>query len=121
MKKLVYYFFLFVYLLSTSCSSDSENDLVDPNDLPETITYSNTIKAIISNNCIRCHSDPTENGAPFPLTNYNQVLTRAESGILLTAISRQTGESRAMPTSGRMPQSTIDLVEQWINNGFIEE
>ena len=121
MKNLVYYVFLFIGILFMGCSSDSESDLVNTDDLPTTITYNNTIKSIISNNCIGCHSDPPQNGAPFPLTNYDQALTRAESGILLTAISRQTGETRAMPPSGRMPQNTIDMIEQWINDGLAED
>lgn len=110
---LVLVFFVF------SCSNDSENDLVEQQNF-DTITYSNTVKNIINNNCVGCHSDPPQNGAPFPLSNFNQVFSRADNGQLLRSIQRQTGEPRAMPPSGRMPQSTIDFIEQWIEDGAKE-
>lgn len=102
------------------CSNDSESDLIEAQDPSISITYTNTIQSIINNNCIGCHSEPPQNGAPFPLTNFNQVFTRAENGQLLRAISRQTGEARAMPPSGRLPQATIDMVNQWIEEGALE-
>ena len=108
-------------LLLWGCSNDSESDLMDPpNNENEFVTYNDNIKSIISSNCLSCHSSPPVNGAPFSLTTYSEVKTRAESGLLLTAISRQTSEARAMPPSGRLPQATIDLVEQWITDGLLE-
>ena len=80
-------------LLFWGCSNDSESDLMDPpNNENELVTYNDNIKSIISNNCLSCHSNPPVNGAPFPLTTYNEVKTRAESGLLLTAISRKKPE-----------------------------
>lgn len=105
------------------CSNDTEADLLEPD--PETtedvISYTDDIRAIINANCLGCHSSPPVNGAPFPLTTYSQVAGVAESGSLLTAISRQTGETAAMPPTGRLPQATIDLIEQWIDEGLLEE
>ncbi|MDJ0645461.1 MAG: cytochrome c [Flavobacteriaceae bacterium] len=115
----------FIFLLSTmlllGCTNDSESDLIDPVDPDGPVTYNANIRAIINNNCLGCHSDPPQNGAPFPLTNYDQVLARAQNGQLLRAIRRQTGEPRAMPPSGRLPQATIDLVAQWIEDGLNEQ
>lgn len=112
----------FVFLFLLSCSSDSESDLIDPeNNENEFVTYSDNIRFVISSNCLSCHSNPPVNGAPFPLTTYTHVKTRAENGSLLTAISKQTGEIRAMPPTGRLPQATIDLVEQWVANGLLED
>jgi len=87
----------------------------------EPVTYQKDIRAIIGNNCLGCHSSPPINGAPFPLTTYLQVRDVAESGLLLTAIGRQTGEVRAMPPGGRLPQAVIDRVEEWIADGLLEE
>lgn len=115
--------FLFPLLGLLGCSTDSESDLVglgnDGGD-PGPITYTADIKAIVGSNCLGCHMDPPINGAPFPLTTYERVKSVAESGLLLTAISRQTGEVRAMPPTGRLPQATIDKVEQWIADGLLE-
>ncbi len=104
-----------------ACSTDQESDLVEIGKDGEPVTYQKDIKAIIGNNCLECHSSPPINGAPFPLTNYLQVRNVAESGLLLTAIGRQTGEARAMPPPGRLPQAVIDRVEQWIADGLKEE
>lgn len=121
MRKTSKLIILFTAMLLVACTNDSESDLIEPDNQGGAITYKSTISAIISNNCLGCHSDPTRNGAPFPLANYEQVLTRAQNGQLLRAISRQTGEAVAMPPSGRLPQATIDLVARWIEEGALEE
>ncbi|AEM71648.1 hypothetical protein Murru_2613 [Allomuricauda ruestringensis DSM 13258] len=115
--------FVFAFLFLLSCSNDSESDLTGPQtgNENEFVTYNDNIKAVISNNCLSCHSSPPTNGAPFSLTTYTQVKNRAENGSLLAAISKQTGEAGAMPPTGRMPQATIDLVEQWIADGLLED
>ena len=120
-KKITLPFLTLMTMLIASCSYDSESDLIEVTELEMEITYNDNIAPIIGSNCLGCHSSPPQNGAPFPLTNYNQVLVRAENGQLLDAISKQTGEPGAMPPSGRLAQTTIDLVEQWINEGFVEE
>jgi len=121
MKNTLKTIFAVSMLLLIGCSNDSESDLIESIDEETLVSYNATIRTVINNNCVGCHSDPTQNGAPFPLTNYDQVLVRAENGQLLRAISRQTGEARAMPPSGRLPQATIDLIDRWIQEGAIEQ
>lgn len=111
----------FVFLFFSGCSNDSESDLIDSQNENEFVNYNDNIQSVINNNCVSCHSSPPVNGAPFSLTTYTQVKNRAGSGVLLAAISRQTGEARAMPPEGRLPQATIDLVEQWIEDGLLED
>ncbi|WP_203257034.1 hypothetical protein [Hyunsoonleella ulvae] len=120
MKSISLSFLSLSLLLLIGCSNDSQNDLIEDQNPTESVTYTNTIQSIINNNCVGCHSDPPQNGAPFPLANFDQVFSRANNGQLLRAMSRQTGEPRAMPPSGRLPQATIDLVEQWIEDGLEE-
>lgn len=106
----------------TSCSNDSESDLLDlPDGNPDNgdlVTYSNDVKSIIDGNCLGCHSNPTRNGAPFALINFSQVSSRANS--ILTAMSRANGTPAAMPPSGKLPQATIDIIDQWIKDGTQE-
>ncbi|GAB5476232.1 MAG: hypothetical protein Mars2KO_43310 [Maribacter sp.] len=106
----------------TSCSNDSESDLLDlPDGNPDNgdlVTYSNDVKSIIDGNCLGCHSSPTRNGAPFALINFSQVSSRANS--ILTAMSRANGTPAAMPPSGKLPQATIDIIDQWIKDGTQE-
>ncbi len=120
MKSVCVSFLILSMLLLFGCSNDSIEDLFEEQDPNIPVTYENTIEPIINNNCIGCHSNPPQNGAPFPLTNFEQVFLRADNGQLIRAISRQTGEPRAMPPSGRLPQPTIDQIEQWIENGLEE-
>ena len=113
--------------LLSSCSYDSEDDLVATETIGEEddetpsatlVTYNNTIKAIVDSSCISCHSSPPRNGAPFALVNFSQVSGRANG--ILNAISRQSGAAGAMPPVGRLPQTTIDAFDKWIENGTPE-
>ncbi len=124
MKNVLKFLLPLAVLLVVSCTNDSESDLllveeevIDP-EIP--LTYNDDIQVIINNNCLACHSDPPA-GAPFPLATYDQVLVRAENGQLLGAISRDAGDPRIMPPSGRLPQSVINTIQQWIEQGAIEE
>lgn len=108
-----------------SCTNDSEADLVeieqeqgpDGGDT-DGITYENTVRAIVQGNCVGCHNDPPRNGAPFALVTYQQVSARANN--ILSAMSRQNGAAGAMPPVGRLPQNTIDQIQEWIDNGLPE-
>ncbi|MEP3209248.1 MAG: hypothetical protein ABJN95_08665 [Maribacter sp.] len=110
-----------------SCTYDSENDLIeiqqdqdeDEKDIDgDSVTYENTIKAIIQSSCTGCHDSPPRNGAPFALVNYGQVSARANG--ILNAMSRQSGAAGAMPPSGRLPENTINQIQEWINNELPE-
>lgn len=118
-KKIGLAFLALASITITSCSSDSESDLLElPDEIPsngDLVTYTNDVKSIVDGSCLGCHSSPPRNGAPFALTNFNQVSTRANS--ILTAMSRANGAPAAMPPSGRLPQATIDVIDQWIKDG----
>lgn len=107
-----------------SCTNDSEADLIgiDEEQVDDEessgITYENEIKSIIDNGCVSCHDNPPRNGAPFSLVTYQQVSTRANN--ILNAMSRQSGSAGAMPPSGRLPQTTIDKIQEWIDNESLE-
>lgn len=111
---------ILIGILFISCSNDSESDLMEPETMSD-LTYEGSIKQIMNTNCLGCHSAPPVNGAPFSLNTYERVKDRTENGNLIRAINRQTGESAAMPPSGRMPQATIDMIEQWADEGFLEQ
>ena len=117
----IFLFSLFV----CSCTNDSEGDLIEvdqeqiDDELEVTgVTYENTVKAIIDGSCIGCHDNPPRNGAPFSLVNFGQVSQRANA--ILNAMSRQNGAAGAMPPAGRLPQNTINQIEEWIDNGSPE-
>ena len=95
-----------------------EVEIPDP-DTP--VTYNNDIKIIIDNNCIVCHNNPPVNGAPISLTTFSDVRNAVQNNNLINRISRQEGESGAMPAGGpRLPQNLIDQVITWQTDGLLE-
>lgn len=103
-----------------SCTNSSEDDLIDSNALPNTVTYNDNVKSIIDNNCIQCHSNPAINGASVPLLTYNNVKSAVQNNNLISKING-IGPGGLMPFGGpKLPQSLIDLVIKWETDGFIE-
>lgn len=103
-----------------SCSNDSTSDLIGDNVNGE-VTYNNTVKNIVENNCLFCHTAPPQNGAPMQLTTYADVKNAIMTRGLLDRISRAQGATGMMPNGGqRLPQATINKIYEWAENGFPE-
>ncbi len=104
----------------TACENDSTDDLIDPTDIA-IARYGEHISPIITNNCLMCHSNPPQNGAPMPLTTYANVREAVENRGLIGRISSPEGAPGHMPNGGpRLPQNLIDLIIQWQEQGFHE-
>ncbi|MDT0558161.1 hypothetical protein RM697_05865 [Ichthyenterobacterium sp. W332] len=115
------YFLLIVVILTFGCTNVSEIDLIDDTPPPELVTYNNTVKAIIDNNCILCHSNPPVNGAPMSLTTFDDVKIAVEMRGLIERISSED-LAFLMPFGGpRLPQNLIDAVIEWQENGLLED
>lgn len=114
-----FHVFAFLAFALSSCTNDSESDLYDR--IPqENITYTNDIKQIITENCILCHSQPPQNGAPMPLITYEYVKDAIENRGLLDRIS-SNDPNFWMPFQGeRLPQNIIDMFITWNNAGLPE-
>jgi len=106
--------------LLIGCANNSTSDLAGPEFIGQ-VTYTNSIKAIVDQNCIVCHADTPVNGAPMPLTTYAHVKDAILTRPLLVKISKADGEEGLMPNGGpRMPQSKIDLFFAWQAQGLLE-
>ena len=106
--------------LLIGCANDSTSDLTVPEPIGE-VTYTNSIKAIVDQNCISCHADTPVNGAPMPLTTYAHVKDAMLTRPLLEKISKADGEPGLMPNGGpRMPQSKINKFITWQAQGLLE-
>jgi mono/diheme cytochrome c family protein len=113
MKK-IFFFFTFLFLIS-SCANDSENDLIN---VPDTVTYNNSVKAIIDANCIGCHGN-TNPLANLSLTNFSQVQEEVDN--IIERIELPQGTTGLMPQSGtRLPQNSIDIIKKWRDDGLNE-
>nr|MBP6557211.1 cytochrome c [Flavobacterium sp.] len=104
-------------LFLNSCTNDSSSDLLGIDDIDQ-VTYTNTVKSIIDNNCIVCHSSTPQFGAPMPLVTYEQVKDAVLNRGLLNRISLDQGAAGMMPNGGtRLPQAVIDQVFEWNAQG----
>jgi len=125
MKLNLPYFILLAGFLLSGCSNNTIDDLVemqqdDDDGGMELVVYGD-IQPIINNNCIICHSNPPQNGAPMPLMTFDDVVNAVNNRGLLNRISRNEGESGLMPLGGpRLPQNAIDLFVQWEADGLLE-
>jgi len=120
MKQIFFPVIFILFLLLVSCTNDSESDLMDPN-ISATITYTNSIKTIMDNNCNFCHGNIPSNGAPMSLTTYQNVKDAVLSRGLIDRISKAQDAPGMMPYGGtRLPQSSIDQVISWKNSGFTQ-
>jgi hypothetical protein len=146
--KYITYLFLLATLIYT-CSSESEENLEaralaeildqeDPEPEPEdesedeneneddenenneneinSITFESDVRTIMENNCNRCHTSPPAFGAPFPLLDFDQVSSRIDRIII-----RMNSASNPMPPSGRVSFSIRNTMEQWREDGLLEE
>lgn len=114
-------FLTFLTLSIFGCTNTSMEDLIEAEPPPLLVTYTTQVKTIIDNNCIACHSNPPVNGAPISLTTYGEVKNAVQNNSLLDRISKQAGETGAMPLGGpRLSQNQIDLMIQWLTDGLLE-
>ncbi len=105
-----------------SCSSDNPETLMeDPPAVEGKVTYKQNVKSIIDNNCVSCHGATPTGGTSLSLVTYTQVKNAMQNRGLLNRISLNNGNSALMPQGGpRLPQSTIDMVAKWQQDGLLE-
>lgn len=85
-------------------------------DTAQSITYTNTIKAIFDTYCVGCHNMSNPGGG-YALDTYMGCVNCANSGRLMGAIKWLTGYS-AMPKGGnKLSDCNIAKIQKWINSG----
>ncbi|WP_378176199.1 hypothetical protein [Aquimarina sp. SS2-1] len=126
MKTPIQILLIFCVINFIACGSSDDTPvepevIVDPDPIPEqTSTYNGHVKAIIDVNCIECHGDPLDQGAIMMLLTYDQVVDAVNNRGLFNRIATNNAFN-VMPESGRLPQATIDIVEDWIADGLLEQ
>lgn len=117
-KNLIY--ILSFAVLIFSCSSSSSDDVSDPDPDPDPttkVTYKDDIKSIIDGNCIGCHAATPTNGAPSSYVTYTQVKNGIDN--IINRVNR-TGAGK-MPPNGTLSASVKALIQQWKDDGLLEE
>jgi len=108
--KLTFTFLLFLSLVSCAYNEDLPEPIKKVEGVE--ITYTSHIKKIIDDNCISCHSS-TGGQTPF-LTTYSEVKSQADGGRIK---ARVIDGPSFMPPAGKLPQSEIDTLQLWLDQG----
>jgi uncharacterized membrane protein len=111
---------MFVLLHGCTAKNLDELEAVQQEIPAELVTFQD-VRFVFDNICQQCHSNPPQNGAPMPLVTYTNVKQAVENRGLIDRISRPEGAQGLMPLGGpRLPQTTIDLIMQWNEDGLLE-
>lgn len=114
MKKVIIVLAIVGILFTTSCESNTYSEI----SVVTNPTYRDNIGPLFESKCISCH----KNDEQYPnLQTYEQVKDGIENGAVICLIENP-GDcfySDYMPPTGRMPQSTIDMVKLWRDQGFV--
>ncbi len=81
------------------------------------VTYSITVKTIMDNNCMGCHSGASPAGG-IPITNYSEVKTIAANGSLLGSVEHSGGYSPMPKGMAKLSDCNISQIKIWINDGM---
>lgn len=96
-----------------SCESRTYAEITEVSDNP---TYVVNVKPVVDAECVECHF---LGGDIPPLTNYEQVRDAAENGDMLCKINGNCGD--IMPPEGKMVQQTVDMINLWAQQGYVEK
>ncbi len=112
MKKLT--LLLFLFSISLYSCKDKEKDNPTPDSVCETsnVTYSNTVKPIIANNCVVCHS-----AAPMNLGDVATLQGVANSGKLYKVITHADGVPAMPKNMPKLSDCDIAKIKAWVDAG----
>jgi hypothetical protein len=83
-------------------------------DACDTVSYSATIRPIVTKVCLGCHGDLNPS-AGFSLNSFNLLKAKAQNGRLAARVLR--GDGGFMPQGRAMSADTLSLFNCWIKNG----
>ncbi len=105
---------LFITLIAFSCSKDKVPTVtLNPSDCPKQISFKADILKIMNDNCTSCHNTSNPS-AGFDLSTYDGVA--ANPSKILSSM-KQDGSAMSMPIGSKLPDSTVQKVYCWINQG----
>ena len=124
MKKLIPAFVTFVTisLLSVSCYYDNEESLypaLETSCDTINVTFSGSVKPMLANNCLSCHSNATASfaGNNIRLEDYADVQSRTTA---IAGSVNQTGSYSPMPKNGgKLNDCLLLQFDIWVNNGSL--
>jgi hypothetical protein len=119
-SKFVLLAIFFALVVLTGCKKENEEDLFeDAGCNVEDITYDNTVRTILSNQCLVCHSAAARQGGII-LETYNDILPYVTNGRLLGSITHSSGFVAMPPTGVKLDPCTIQKIQAWVTSGTPE-
>ncbi len=112
-----YLLIIFIFGL-TSCETSTLSELaaVEDDTTIDIVTYENRAMEILNNACVECHNI-NEQTAGVRLDAYEFAFIEADNGRML---SRMTDTTNPMPPSGNLPDTIIEDIVNWVDNGILE-
>ncbi len=117
--------FVFVVISVASCYYDNKDQMypqvVATACDTSSVTYSVTVKTILTNNCNGCHSTAAaaSSGGGIALDTYTGVKAYVTNGKLYGSIA-QNGTASPMPKNmAKLDNCTINKIAVWINRGAL--
>ena len=83
----------------------------------DNMSYSYDIWPTLNNNCTSCHSGSSPLGG-VNIENYNDVKILVDNSSLVNVLNSING-APLMPPNNELDQCSIDEIEQWINDGAL--
>ncbi len=118
-----WFILLFFPTIFIRCQYNNEEAMYGKNENCDTgnVTYSQTIKPLLTNNCYSCHSANNANsfGEGINLESFIELVSVANSSRLIGALEHLPGYD-AMPSGGtKLDDCAIEKIKVWINSGAL--
>jgi len=113
-KNFIIFIFFTTALLGCTKAFIDEGAVAPPID--GVIKYNPDIQGLMYNHCITCHGGSAPSGG-FTLTTYEDVRSYTENGNLRERIN---DTDNPMPPSGLLNAENLQIIENWVENGFQE-
>jgi uncharacterized membrane protein len=93
------------------------------------VSFSKDVMPVLSKKCMNCHSSDDENSNKFYMDNYEILMKESKHGVNIvpgkgeasTLVKKMRGTAdfgARMPKRGKLvPDSTIDMISHWIDQG----
>jgi hypothetical protein len=109
-------------IMFTGCYKDVISPGQDPNAPPQDVSFSGDLQPIFSDNCTNagCHDAiPSHKPSLVPANSYNALISGGyvNTSVPTNSIIYNEVKSGAMPPTGALKQSEIQMILDWIRNG----
>lgn len=117
MKSIKYIIVLAICSVSIfGCTKAIIDEGAAPNPIDKIIKFDPDVQNVVFNHCVTCHGGSAPS-AGLDLTNYQNVRFSTENGKLLNRIN---DSSSPMPPNGLLSPEMRQLIDKWVEDGFLE-